>query len=243
MYGLPKQTVADVRRTAALAHALKPQRVAVFGYAHVPWFRPQQRLIEQSDLPSSQERLAQAEAAHETLVQFDYQPIGLDHYAQPGDQLVAKGGRLQRNFQGYTDDDADALVGLGASAISRLPQGFAQNAPPVGNYSRAIAEGKLATVKGIVLSDEDRLRGTIIERLMCDMAVDLDAITHESGFTISTDFSDELDSLRPFQENGSVLIDGHRIQITEQGRPYMRLVASAFDTYLAGAKSRHSVAV
>ena len=166
MYGLPKQTVADVRRTVTLAHELGPQRVAVFGYAHVPWFRPQQRLIEQSDLPSSPERLAQAEAAHETLLQFGYRPVGLDHYARPDDQLVAKSGRLQRNFQGYTDDDADALVGLGASAISRLPQGFAQNAPAVGNYSRAIAEGKLATAKGIALSDDDRLRGQIIERLM-----------------------------------------------------------------------------
>jgi oxygen-independent coproporphyrinogen-3 oxidase len=243
MYGLPKQTVADVRRTATLAHELKPQRVAVFGYAHVPWFRPQQRLIAQSDLPSSQERLAQAEAAHETLVQFGYRPIGLDHYAKADDQLAAKSGRLQRNFQGYTDDDADALVGLGASAISRLPQGFAQNAPAVGNYSHAIAEGKLATMKGIALSDEDRLRGSIIERLMCDMAVDLDAIAHESGFAFAADFTDELDSLQPFQENGSVLIDGRRIRITEKGRPYMRLVASVFDTYLARAKSRHSVAV
>lgn len=243
MYGLPKQTVADVQRTATLAHALKPQRVAVFGYAHVPWFRPQQRLIEQSDLPSSPERLAQAEAAHEILVQFGYQPIGLDHYAKPDDQLAARSGRLQRNFQGYTDDDADALVGLGASAISRLPQGFAQNAPAVGNYSRAIAEGKLATVKGIVLSDEDRLRGHIIERLMCDMAVDLDAIADETGFDIATDFTDELESLEPFQENGSVQIEGHRIRITEKGRPYMRLVASVFDTYLTRANSRHSVAV
>ena len=243
MYGLPKQTVADVQRTATLAHALKPQRVAVFGYAHVPWFRPQQRLIEQSDLPSSPERLAQAEAAHEILVQFGYQPIGLDHYAKPDDQLAARSGRLQRNFQGYTDDDADALVGLGASAISRLPQGFAQNAPAVGNYSRAIAEGKLATVKGIVLSDEDRLRGHIIERLMCDMAVDLDAIADETGFDIATDFTDELESLEPFEENGSVQIEGHCIRITEKGRPYMRLVASVFDTYLTGAKSRHSVAV
>jgi oxygen-independent coproporphyrinogen-3 oxidase len=243
MYGLPKQTVADVQRTATLAHALKPQRVAVFGYAHVPWFRPQQRLIEQSDLPSSPERLAQAEAAHETLVQFGYRPIGLDHYAKADDQLAAQSGRLQRNFQGYTDDDADALVGLGASAISRLPQGFAQNAPAVGNYSRAIAEGKLATVKGIVLSDDDRLRGNIIERLMCDMAVDLDAIAGEFNFDVATDFFDELESLQPFQENGSVLIDDHRIRITEKGRPYMRLVASVFDTYLARAKSRHSVAV
>jgi oxygen-independent coproporphyrinogen III oxidase len=241
MYGLPKQTVEDVRRTAALAHSLNPQRVAVFGYAHVPWFRPQQKLIEQADLPSSQQRLAQAEAAHESLVQFGYRPIGLDHYAKPDDHLVAQGGRLQRNFQGYTDDDADALVGLGASAISRLPQGFAQNSPAVGNYSRAIAEGKLATVKGIVLSDEDRLRGNIIERLMCDMAVDLDAVADQTG--IAPDFSDEIDSLQPFLENGSVLIDGHRIRLTEKGRPYMRLVASVFDTYLARAKSRHSVAV
>jgi oxygen-independent coproporphyrinogen-3 oxidase len=243
MYGLPKQTVADVERTATLAHELKPQRVAVFGYAHVPWFRPQQRLIDQFDLPTSPQRLAQAEAAHETLVQFGYRPIGLDHYARSDDEMFAKSGKLQRNFQGYTDDDAEALVGLGASAISRLPQGFAQNAPAVGNYSRAIAAGKLATVKGIALSDDDRIRGRIIERLMCDMAVDLDAIVSESGLDIDTDFSDELEALQPFLDNGSVLIDGNRIQITEQGRTYMRLVASTFDTYLAAAKSRHSVAV
>ena len=204
MYGLPKQTAADVKRTVTLAHSLGPQRVAVFGYAHVPWFRPQQRLIDDADLPASAQRLAQAEAAHETLVQFGYRPVGLDHYAKPDDQLVAKGGRLGRNFQGYTDDDADALVGLGASAISRLPQGFAQNPPAVGNYSRAIAEGKLATVKGIALSADDRLRGHIIERLMCDMAVDLDAIAHESGFALAADFSGELDSLQPYQDNGSV---------------------------------------
>lgn len=243
MYGLPKQTVADVRRTARLAHTLQPQRVAVFGYAHVPWFRPQQRLIADADLPSSPERLAQAEAAHETLVQFGYRPVGLDHYAKPDDQLVAKSGRLQRNFQGYTDDDADALVGLGASAISRLPQGFAQNVPAVGNYSRAIADGKLATAKGIELSDDDRLRGHIIERLMCDMAVDLDAVADEAGLDVDTDFADEIEALQPFQDNGSVLIDGRRIRITESGRPYMRLVASVFDTYLAQAKSRHSMAV
>ena len=245
MYGLPKQTISEVRQTAALAHALKPQRIAVFGYAHVPWFRPQQRLIEQSDLPSAQERRAQAEAAHETLVQFGYQPIGLDHYARPDDQLafVAKTGRLLRNFQGYTDDDADALVGLGASAISRLPQGFAQNTPAAGNYARNISAGKLATAKGIALSADDRMRGQIIERLMCDMAVDLTAVAFECDLNIETDFSDELESLKPFEKNGSVLIDGHQIRITKNGRPYMRLVASVFDSYLTRTKSKHSVAV
>jgi len=241
MYGLPKQTADDVKRTVTLAHSLGPQRVAVFGYAHVPWFRPQQQLILDADLPASSQRLAQAEAAHETLVQFGYRPVGLDHYARPDDNMIAQGGKLGRNFQGYTDDDADALVGLGASAISRLPQGFAQNQPAVGNYSRAIAEGKLATVKGIALSADDRLRGHIIERLMCDMAVDLDAAVDEIG--LATDFSGELESLQPYCDNGSVEIDGHRIRITEKGRPYLRLVASAFDTYLGQAKSRHSVAV
>ena len=245
MYGLPKQTVSDVRRTATLAHALKPQRVAVFGYAHVPWFRSQQRQIMQSDLPSSLERLAQAKAAHDTFVQFGYQPIGLDHYARPDDQLAptAKTGRLQRNFQGYTDDDADALIGLGASAISRLPQGFVQNAAAVGNYMRAIELGHLATAKGVALSDDDRIRGQIIERIMCDMAVDLSDSANKFGFNIDADFSNELESLRPFQEIGIVLIDGNRIQITEKGRPYMRLVASVFDTYLTREKSKHSVAV
>lgn len=243
MYGLPKQTVADVRRTASLALALKPQRVAVFGYAHVPWFRPQQRLIEQSDLPSSQERLAQAAAAHETLVQSGYQPIGLDHYAQPDDRLAAERGKLQRNFQGYTDDDADALVGLGASAISRLPQGFAQNAAAAGTYARAIETGNLATAKGIALSDDDRIRGQIIERVMCDMAVDLAAVAGRSDSDIGTAFSDELELLQPFKEKGMVLIDGRRIRVTERGRPYLRLVASVFDTYLTRTKSRHSMAV
>jgi len=243
MYGLPKQTVDDVKRTVALAHSLQPQRVAVFGYAHVPWFRPQQRLIADADLPTSPDRLAQAEAAHATLVQFGYRAVGLDHYAKADDLLVAQGGRVLRNFQGYTDDDADALVGLGASAISRLPQGFAQNAPAVGNYSRAIADGKLATAKGIALSADDRLRGHIIERLMCDMAVDLDAAPGEAGVDNTADFSGELALLQAFQDNGSVQIDGHRIRITEKGRPYMRLVAATFDTYLGQAKSRHSVAV
>ena len=245
MYGLPKQSVADVRQTASLAHSLQPQRVAVFGYAHVPWFRPQQRLIDEADLPTSQERLEQAEAAHETLVQFGYQPIGLDHYARSDDELTpaAKSGRMTRNFQGYTDDGADALVGLGASSIGRLPQGFAQNEPAVGNYMRAIAAGNLATVRGIALSAEDRVRGHIIERLMCDMTVDLGAVSAESGFDIGTDFSQELESLQPFTENGTLVIEGHRLRITEKGRPYMRLVASAFDSYLKQGRSKHSVAV
>ncbi len=245
MYGLPKQTVQDVRKTATLAHALQPQRIAVFGYAHVPWFKPQQKLIDERDLPPGPERLAQAQAAHEALVQFGYLPIGLDHYARPDDELApaSTGGRLHRNFQGYTVDDADALLGLGASAISRLPQGFAQNAPDVGNYSRAVAAGKLATVKGITLSDDDRIRGRIIEQLMCGMSVDLPAVMKACDFNTAEIFADALDLLKPFAADGSVVIDGRRIAVTEKGRPFVRLVASAFDAYLKRDRARHTAAV
>ena len=245
MYGLPKQTAEDVRKTTSLAHALKPQRIAVFGYAHVPWFKPQQKLIDEHDLPPGAERLVQAQAAHETLVQFGYLPIGLDHYARTDDDLApaAMTGRLHRNFQGYTVDDADALLGLGASAISRLPQGFAQNAPDVGNYSRAIATGKLATVKGIALSDDDRIRGRIIEQLMCGMAVDLPAATKGCNFDMAEAFAGALDLLRPLAADGSLIIDGQRIEVTEKGRPFVRLVASAFDAYLTRDRARHTAAV
>jgi oxygen-independent coproporphyrinogen III oxidase len=245
MYGLPKQTVQDVQRTATLAHALKPKRIAVFGYAHVPWFKPQQRLIEMRDLPSGPERLAQAKAAHETLVQLGYRPIGLDHYALADDELATAttAGRLRRNFQGYTVDDADALLGLGVSAISQLQQGFAQNAPDVGNYSRAVAMGQLATVRGIALSADDRVRGHIIEQLMCGMAVDLTAVSGSCGLDIENDISNALDLLQPFEDDGSLVIDGGRIEITEKGRPFVRLVASAFDAYLTRNRARHAAAV
>lgn len=245
MYGLPKQTIADVRKTVTLAHEMKPQRIAVFGYAHVPWFKTQQRLIDTSKLPSGPERLAQAVAAHDTLVQFGYRPIGLDHYARPDDELApaASSGRLHRNFQGYTVDTADALLGFGASAISRLPQGFAQNAPDVAGYSRTIAAGKLPTVKGIALSDDDRIRGRIIEQLMCGMAVDLTAAANGAGCDIEKEYSDALDFLRPFEQDGRVHIDGHHIEVTEKGRPFVRLVASAFDSYLKRDGARHSSAV
>ena len=245
MYGLPKQTERDVVNSLTLAHSLKPQRIAVFGYAHVPWFKSQQRLINTAELPSGQARLVQAQAAHETLVAFGYRPIGLDHYAHPDDELARppNAGRLHRNFQGYTTDDAGALIGLGASAISRLPQGFAQNAADVGSYSRAIAAGKLATVKGIALSDDDRIRGHIIEQIMCSLAVDLGAASKESGFEVNEQFAEALDFLKPFADDGSVHIDGYRVEVTEKGRPFVRIVASAFDKYLRPGVARHSAAV
>jgi oxygen-independent coproporphyrinogen III oxidase len=239
MYGLPTQTVRDVAHSAKLAASLGAQRLALFGYAHVPWFKHHQRLIDDTALPGLSERLEQAQIAAETLTGLGYQAIGLDHFALPDDELAiaAREKRLRRNFQGYTTDEADALIGLGASAIGRLPQGFVQNASDLAGYSRAVSAGQFATVKGLALSERDRLRGAIIERLMCDLAVDLETFGGESQF------SAELARLRPLCDEGLLEISGGRIAMTERGRPYLRIAASAFDTYLAAAEKRHSIAV
>ena len=239
MYGLPTQSVRDVARSAELAASLGAQRLALFGYAHVPWFKLHQRLIDETALPGLAERLEQAQVAAETLTGLGYQAIGLDHFALPDDELAvaAREKRLRRNFQGYTTDEADALIGLGASAIGRLPQGFVQNAADLAGYSRAVSAGRFATVKGLAVSDSDRLRGAIIERLMCDLAVDLDTF---GGPDL---FSAELARLRPLCEEGLLEIDGAHIAMTERGRPYLRVAASVFDTYLATVERRHSVAV
>jgi len=242
MYGLPGQTLEDVGNSAALAASLEPPRIAYFGYAHVPWLKPHQRLIDGALLPGALERLAQAQIARKALVASGYAPIGLDHFARPDDDLAAaaRGGRLHRNFQGYTTDQADALIGLGASAIGRFAQGFVQNAPDIGSYARAIASGRLAAARGIALSAEDRLRGCIIERIMCDFSADLDAVV---GGQDGIRFDAELEALAPLAAEGLVRLDGSRITVPEKGRPFVRLVAAAFDAYLTKAGVRHSVAV
>ena len=162
--------------------------------------------------------------------------------------VAARNGRLHRNFQGYTTDTSDALIGLGASAIGRLPQGYVQNAPDIAGYSRAIESGEFATVKGIALSAEDRLRAHVIERLMCDLCVDLDAAAHEVGVGPPGDFADELESLLPFVRDGLVAVDGRRIEVTEHGaavpaRPRFglrRLSAGKAGTPFAGGVDRGS---
>jgi oxygen-independent coproporphyrinogen-3 oxidase len=239
MYGLPTQTARDVARNAELAASLGAQRLALFGYAHVPWFKTHQRLIDETALPGLAERLDQAQVAAETLTGLGYRAIGLDHFALPDDELAiaAREKRLRRNFQGYTTDEADALIGLGASAIGKLPQGFVQNASDLAGYSRAVSGGRFATVKGLALSASDRLRGAIIERLMCDLAVDLETFGGKEQFTA------ELARLRPLCDEGLLEIDGGHIAMTERGRPYLRIAASAFDTHLAAANKRHSIAV
>jgi oxygen-independent coproporphyrinogen-3 oxidase len=240
MYGLPEQTAREVARSAELAASLGAQRMALFGYAHVPWFKTHQRMIDEHTLPGLPERLGQAQVATETLTGLGYQKIGLDHFALHDDDLAvaARGKRLRRNFQGYTTDDADVLIGLGASAIGKLPQGFVQNAVDVAGFSRAVAGGAFATVKGIALSEDDRIRSAIIERLMCDLEVDLNAVA--GGLER---FAAEVAALHALAEEGLVTIAGAHVAVTAQGRPFVRIAAAVFDAYLGAGAKRHSVAV
>jgi len=243
MYGLPGQTVADVVRTVDRAVTLAPDRLALFGYAHVPWLKTHQRMIDETALPGGPDRLAQAEAAAARLIAHGYRRIGLDHFARPGDALAKAldEGRLKRNFQGYTDDRAKVLLGFGASAIGSLPQGYVQNEVPLAAYRRAIQAGRLATARGIELSVDDRLRRDVIERLMCGREVDLAATAADHG--VDEPFAIELARLAIMAANGAVDLAGTQVRISERGRPWMRTVAALFDRYLETGKARHTRAV
>lgn len=239
LYGLPHQTVESCRDTVARVLELHPDRLAVFGYAHVPHMKKHQQMIDEASLPDAQERIGEAVAFHQLLTEAGYVAIGFDHYARPDDPLAvaARTGRLHRNFQGYCTDDADVLLGFGASAIGCLPQGYVQNEPVIGRWENAIAGGELATVRGIALEDEDRLRGEIIERLMCDLTVDPHAIAESLGQPVpDADLSDLV-------EAGVVMRKGAEIEIAPQYRLLARNVAAAFDARLGVSAARHSKSV
>ncbi len=248
IYGLPLQTEEGVARTARRALALKADRVAVFGYAHVPWMKRHQALIPEEQLPGPPERYAQLNAIHRVLTEEGgYVAIGLDHYALKTDAMAkaAAARRLRRGFQGYTTDAAPVLIGFGASSIGSLPQGYVQNAPTAAAYEREIEEGRLATVRGVALTADDRLRRDVIERVMCDLAVDVEAVAAEHGADSAPLLEAASAGLGKFVEDALAAWDGRRIAVSEKGRPFVRSVAALFDAYLAQAsdKPRHSRAV
>jgi oxygen-independent coproporphyrinogen-3 oxidase len=244
VYGLPYQTVESLIATVDLAAEARPSRIALFGYAHVPWMKTHQRLISEAALPGLAERWRQYEAAGERLKAHGYIAVGLDHFALPGDEIVAAQakGQLHRNFQGYTTDAAPALIGLGASGIGALPQGYVANEIDIGRYKAAVRDGFLPVTRGIAVSGDDRLRRDIIERLMCDMHVDLDEVATRSGFP-GYAFEPELSALAPLEADGILHREGYRLFVTEEGRPLVRAVCAAFDRYLDQGEVRHSKAV
>jgi oxygen-independent coproporphyrinogen-3 oxidase len=248
MYGLPHQTADGVRATVAQVVRLQPTRIALFGYAHVPWMKPHQKLIDEAWLPGPEERVQQFEAATAALIKAGYVPVGMDHFAHPEGPLGrgSADGTLRRNFQGYTTDRADVLLGFGASAIGMLPQGYVQNTPDVRAWEQAIEAGALPVCRGIALDDDDRLRRAVIERLMCDMAADFGTIARGFG-QAGHDWTAEIEMMRQLQADGLIDLDGTAVRVRPESRALVRVVASVFDRYLdrsdEAATPKHAIAV
>ncbi len=241
VYGLPRQTLATLSRTLDQAVALQPDRVAVFGYAHVPWMKPHQRLIDTASLPDGPARAAMAEMVQDRLVAGGYVAVGLDHYAKKGDDLAraAMNGRLHRNFQGYVTNESPWVAGVGASAISCLPKGYSQNAADAARYMAAIESGSFATVRGVTVSPDDRMRGEIIGDLMCRYTADI-AETCRRHHTEAEALLGQVDGLTSLVRDGLVTMNGGRLVVTERGRPLVRYVCAAFDRHYTGGEGKHS---
>lgn len=236
MYGLPGQTRADLLDSLQRTRVLGADRIALFGYAHVPHIVPRQKAIDAANLPDQSERFAMAELGFGYFVTHGYVPVGFDHFAKPGGDPLAHAalsGRLHRNFQGFTDDAAPNLIGLGASAISSFPHLLAQNEKNSGRYRMLAAAGKLAAGRGIRRSPDDQVRGNIIEALLCAGSALLPpALEQETR-----------EALRAFAARGLADVhDGH-LTITADGLPYARSIAALFDPYRQHTPRRFSSAV
>lgn len=243
IYGLPHQTVRSCVETVRAAVAMRPERFAVFGYAHVPSFKKHQRMIDETVLPDAAARTDQAMAISEALCEAGYRQIGLDHFALPDDDLVLaqSAGMLRRNFQGYTTDNCETLIGFGASAIGRSQDGYVQNEVPPGLYASQIASGRLATTKGYRLTDEDRLRAAIIERLMCDFKADIKTIAKAHGRDPEFLLRDNA-RLATMASDGVLDIADGVVTVRQDHRFVIRAVAAAFDAYIDDAQRTHSKA-
>jgi len=247
LYGLPHQTVENMELTIDKALSLNPDRISLFGYAHVPWMKKHMRLIDEGALPDQNLRYDLFETGAKKLQDSGYIAIGIDHFAKADDamSIALKDGKLNRNFQGYTTDNTDALIGIGASSIGKFKEAYVQNAVAMPHYRDAILNGKFSTQKYCPISSEDRLRGDIIERLMCDFKVDVGLLCAKYNMPVSH-LDKSLHELNSFVTDGFVSLTNERvITIHPSARHLVRVVCSAFDEYLPKATDapRHAKAI
>lgn len=237
IYGLPRQTLDGFRRTLEQVMTLAPDRVAVYGYAHLPHLFKAQQQISDADLPNASTRLALFGEAFRMLCEAGYVYVGMDHFARADDELVRaqRAGTLQRNFQGYsTHGDCD-IVGLGVSSISRVGDSYSQNARDLAGYESALAAGRLPVSRGIRLSDDDRVRRALIGELMCHGELDMPRFGQRHGLRFDEAFASELEGLAACVDDGLVVVDADLIRVTPRGRLLLRNVAMCFDAYLGKA--------
>lgn len=236
MYGLPGQTEAHLLRSIDAALELGPDRVALFGYAHVPQLIPRQRQIDAHDLPAQRARFDCAAAGHRRLVAAGYQPIGFDHFARPDDPIAvaARGGRLRRNFQGFTDDQSETLLGLGATAISCTPEVILQNEKNLGGYRNIVNDGAPPAALGVRRSADDRRRGGIIADILCGRVADVGGLADRAGIEAQ---------LQPFCARGLCTLAGDELRLLPAAQPYARAIAAVFDAYRQQPAQRFSNAI
>lgn len=235
MYGLPGQTQEDLADSLDYTKLLGADRIALFGYAHVPHMVARQKMIDATNLPGRDERFAMAARGFDFLAAEGYEPVGFDHFALPHDPMAiaVREGTLRRNFQGFTDDQSDVLIGLGSSAISGFPELLAQNEKNNGRYRMMTSQGRLSASHGIVRSAADRMRGQVIEALLCQSNAVLSPCLLAATQA----------ALTPFVERGLASLNGTQLTITPDGLPYARVIASLFDSYRADTGARFSTAI
>ena len=234
IYGLPNQTPDGFARTLDTVAEMRPDRVAVYGYAHMPHLFKPQKQLDASLLPSGETKLALLQLAIEKLTAAGYLYIGMDHFALPDDELAlaqARGG-LHRNFMGYTTHADSDLVGLGVSAISHIGDSFSQNPRDLPSWQAALDEGRLPVFRGMRLNEDDQLRADLIQQLMCQGEIPVAALERRYAIDFAEYFALALDRLAPLAEDGLVRVEEQRIVVTSRGRLLLRNIAMCFDHYL-----------
>ena len=235
VYGLPKQRLDDFSGTLDAVIEMRPARVAVYSYAHVPWLRPNQKRIDPLDLPSADTKLELFGAAVDAFLEAGYRQVGMDHFARPDDELARAADRrtLHRNFMGYTTKPATDLIGAGITAIGDVRGAFAQNVKKLSSYYAAIDAGSFPIERGLALTPDDQIRRTVITQLMCNFDVDVEAIEGRFGISFRSYFAPELAALAAGPAaHGFVAIRPDRLEVTTRGRLFVRNICMAFDAYL-----------
>jgi oxygen-independent coproporphyrinogen-3 oxidase len=242
IYGLPKQTLGGFERTLDIITAARPERIAIYGYAHMPQIFKAQTQIEERDLPDAATKLGLLQLAIAKLAAAGYQHIGMDHFALPGDDLARaqSAGSLHRNFMGYTTHAECDLIGLGVSAISQIGDSYSQNPRELPAWEVAIDSGRLPVWRGLTLSPDDQIRAEVIQQLMCHGDIDTRAVAHRYDLDFEEYFAEALHRLEPLEADGLVVRQGSHIAATSRGRLLLRVIAMCFDQYLDGLPAAQS---